>query len=127
MTSDPPLGHDALLTLARKTQAAAEDGDRDRLEEAARHLLEAVADHVGGERVALGRLAPDERRRLLEGQKRVIDLLVELAVAAHASGPYRCKDLTQQLFAELGTQAEDERLADARNGPSFVNRQREAP
>ena len=35
MASDPPLSHDALLTLARKTEAAARDGDRDRLTAAA--------------------------------------------------------------------------------------------
>ena len=111
MTFDPPLDHDALLTLARKAEAAARDGDRDRLETAALHLFEALADHVGAERVDLAHLPPGEGRLLLRGQQRLVDLLVELAVAAQSPGPCQCAHLAQQLSAHLSLQAGDERLA----------------
>lgn len=111
MTFDPPLDHDALLTLARKTEAAAHDGDRDRLETAALHLFEALLDHVGAERLDLLHLSPGKDRLLLRGQQRVIDLLVELAVAAQSPGPCDCDNLARQLSAQLSLQADDERLA----------------
>ncbi len=111
MTFDLPLDHEALLTLARKTEAAAHDGDPDRLETAALHLFEALVDHVGAERLDLAHVAPGEGRLLLRGQQRVMDVLVELAVAAQAPGPCHCDNLAQQLFAQLSLQAGDERLA----------------
>jgi hemerythrin-like domain-containing protein len=111
MTFDPPLDHDALLTLARKTEAAAHDGDRDRLETAALHLFEALLDHVGAERLDLVHLSPGEGRLLLRGQQRVVDLLVELAVAAQLPGPCHCNNFAQHLSAQLSLQADDERLA----------------
>jgi hypothetical protein len=111
VTFDPPLDHDALLTLARKTEAAAHDGDRDRLDTAALHLFEALVDHVGAERADLVYLSPGESRLLLRGQQRVVDLLVELAVAAQAPGPCHCDNLAQQLSAQLSLQADDERHA----------------
>jgi hypothetical protein len=111
MTFDPPLEHDALLTLARKTEAAAHDGDRDRLEAAALHLFEALVEHVGAEQFDLSHLAPGEGRLLSRGQQRIVGLLVELAIGAEAPGPCRCDDLAQQLLAQLSLQADDERLA----------------
>jgi hemerythrin-like domain-containing protein len=109
MTLSPPLNHEDLLTLARKTEAAARDGDRDRLETAALRLFEALLDHVGAERPALLQLPPGETRLLLRGQQRVIDLLVDLAVATKTPGPCRCDTVAQQLLAQLSLQADDER------------------
>lgn len=111
MTSDQPLNHDALLTLARKTQAAAHDGDRERIEADVLHLYEALADHVGAERLDLLNLPPDEVRTLMRGQQRIVDLLIELAVVAQTPGPCNCEHLAQQLSAELSLQAEHERRA----------------
>jgi hypothetical protein len=115
MASDPLLSHDALLTLARKTEAAARDGDRDRLTAAALRLFEALVDHLGAERLDLLHLSADEGHLLLRGQQHVVDLLVELAVAAQTPGPCNCDNLAQQLTAELTLQAEDERLAGVAN------------
>lgn len=111
MTFAPPLNHDALLTLAHKTEAAAHDSDRDRLETTSLHLFEALVDHVDAERLDLAHLAPGEGRLLLRGQQRVVDLLVELAVAAQSPGPCHCDNLAQHLSAQLSLQADDERLA----------------
>ena len=108
MSLTPPLSHEALLTLARKTEAAARDGDRDRLEASALHLFEALVDHLGAERPTLSELSPGENRLLQRGQQRVIDMLVDLAVVAQTPGPCRCQALAEQLLALLTLQAEDE-------------------
>ena len=47
----------------------------------------------------------------MRGQQRLVDLLVELAVAAQSLGECRCDHLAQQLSAQLSLQAGDERLA----------------
>lgn len=103
--------HNRLLTLARKAEAAADDGDPERLENAALTLFEALIGHVDRERSDLAQLAPGQRRLLVRGQQRVVDLLVDLAVEAQVPGPCRCHDLTRELSARLSLQAEDERRA----------------
>lgn len=120
MNLNPPPSHEDLLTLARKTEAAARDRDPARLEAAALRLFEALVDHVGVERVGLLQLPPGEARLLLRGQQRVIDLLVDLAVAAESAGPCRCDVLAQQLLARLALQAEDERQSLLLDGAAFV-------
>jgi hypothetical protein len=105
-----PLGHQELLTLARKTVAAAQDGDRDRLEAAALHLLDALLDHVDAERLELVRLPPAESRLLARGQDRLVGLLADLAFQVSAGGPCECELHAQQLLAHLSLQADDERL-----------------
>lgn len=109
MTTTSPLGHEALLTLARKLEAAASDQDRDRVEAAARRLLDALTDHVRAERSAVEALSPDASRQVATGQEHLIDDLLELAVDAHDEDLWRCDGLAQQLIAELAAQAEDER------------------
>ena len=103
--------HNQLLTLARKAEAAATDGDPERLENAALTLFEALINHVDLERSDLAQLAPAQRRLLVRGQQRMVDLLVDLAVEAQVPGPCRCHQLTRELSARLSLQAEDERRA----------------
>lgn len=109
---EPTLGHEALLTLARKTEAAALDGDRARLEAAAAHLLRALDAHVGAERADVAELTGPDRRVLALGQQHLAALIEELeAAVAYSDGECRCVALTQRLSAELRVQADGERLA----------------
>jgi hypothetical protein len=106
----PALDHDQLLTLAFKTQAAAHDGDRDRLKADTLKLFAAFTEHLLSERPALLRVSPGDARILLRGQQRIVDLLIELAVyAARNSGECCCDRLADTLLAELTLQADDER------------------
>ena len=109
MTTTSPLCHEALLTLARKLEAAASDQDRDRVETAARRLLDALIDHIRAEQAAMAVLSPEASREIATGQHRLIDDLLELAVDVHDEDLWRCDGLSQQLIAELTVQAEDER------------------
>jgi iron-sulfur cluster repair protein YtfE (RIC family) len=108
-----PLSHDALLTLARKTDAAAADGDRDRLVAAARHLLDALIDHIDSERTSLSQLPPEEHRKFTHAQQHLVDLLLDLLTTA-GSEPSRTPDLSRQLVGVLAREADDERLRFAR-------------
>lgn len=110
MYLSPVLNHDQLLTLAHKTQAAARDHDRDRLETNALQLFEALADHLRAEQPGLLEVAPADARLLERGQRRVVDDLVELvAQAATAQRDCRCDHLAEVVLAELSLQADDER------------------
>lgn len=109
MSVTSPLAHEALLTLARKLEAAAADGERDRVETAARRLLDALIEHLGAEQAGMVRLPPDRGYVLARGQERLVDLLVELAAGAHTQDLSRCDGLAQQLIAQLSLQADDER------------------
>ncbi len=109
--SPAPHDHNRLLTLARKAEAAADDSDPERLENAALTLFEALVTHVDLERSGLAHLAPGQRRLLVRGQQRVVDLLVDLAIEAQTPGPCRCPQLAHELSARLSLQAEDERRA----------------
>lgn len=111
MTFNPPLGHEELLTLTREARAAARDADPNRVQQDALRLFEALADHVGAERLDLLRVPPGESRLLLRGQQRVIDLIVDLAVEAASAGTCRCEAVADQLLAQLTLQVDDERLS----------------
>lgn len=109
MNTGSPFCHEALLTLARKLEGAASDGDRDRVEAAARRLLAALIDHIRAEEPEMALLEPDRARELARGQQRIVDHLVPLAVDVRNADLSRCDGLAQQLIAELSLQADDER------------------
>lgn len=110
--SDPALpetiDHEALLTLARKSQAAARDADPDRVETASLRLLEAFAIHVQAEQPALLRLTPGEARMVIRGQQRVIEAIIDLIIAAGSDSPCNCARLSEDLIVRLTLQSEDE-------------------
>ena len=108
------LRHEALLTLARKAQAAAEDGDIHRLEQAVSYLLDELALHILDERSALVALAPGEERLLARGQDHLLSDVAALAEATStgcAGQTKQCVDRVQELLTRLYLQARDERLA----------------
>jgi hypothetical protein len=109
MSIPSPLGHEALLTLARKLEGAASDGDRDRAEAEARRLSAALRDHLRAEQPSMTRLPPETAHRLAEGQRRLLDDLLELAVDVKEEELWRCDRLARRLIAELTVQADDER------------------
>ena len=100
--------HEELLTLVRKVAAAADDDDHERLEIAVPRLFAALLHHVADELRDLVALDPAECRRMLRGQQRILELLVDLALASETEGQ-RCERIAQQLLAELTVQAEAER------------------
>lgn len=108
MTGDRSLSHEDLLTLARKTEIAAREGDRSRLGAAALGLREALLVHLDAERPALLQLPVRQSGMLLGGQQRLVDLLGELG-AAGTDEPSRCGDVAQLLVAKLTMQADAER------------------
>lgn len=111
MALNPSRSHEELLTLARKVEAAATDHDRGRVEASSLRLFEALVDHIGVERSEFLRIPPGESRLLARGQQRVINRLIDVALAAQSPGPCRCADGAAGLVAELAVQAADERLA----------------
>lgn len=112
MTISGILSHDDLLTLARKVEAAAADGDRERVLYTAAHMFDHLREHIAAERANLHRLAPRDERLLGHGQRRVADVALELAIAAEtAPEECRCETLALELLALLEEQADDERLA----------------
>ena len=113
MALTQPHTHDELLTLARKLEAAACDGDADRVESAALKLNEALVDHLDVERLELLRLPPAQTRLITRGQQRVLAELAELVALAlaHAPGRCRCAAGAADVLARLYLQAGDERHA----------------
>jgi len=108
------LHHEALLTVARKIQAAADDGDVQRLEQAAEFFLDALATHVDDEAGAMTKLSPAEARILRRGQVRPLAFATELIrEASHgcSESPRHCVNRTEEVLALLTLQAKDERLA----------------
>lgn len=109
-----PLAHEALLTLARKVQSAAADEDPSHLEQAARHLRDALASHVRDEAAVMIDLPPEEARIFGRGQKRLLSLIAELvdeAAGGCRQPPERCQNRTEELLALLVLQARDEQSA----------------
>jgi len=108
------LRHEALLTLARKAQAAAEDGDIHRLEQAVSYLLDELTLHILDERSALVTLAPGEERILARGQGHLLSDVAALAEATStgcAGQTKQCVNRVQEVLTRLYFQARDERLA----------------
>jgi hypothetical protein len=109
MDTTSALCHEALLTLARKVEAAASDGDPDRVADAARRLLDALVAHIRAEQPEMAELPSGERAELARGQQRLLDHLGKLAVDARPDGAAGGA-LASLLVAELTVQADDERL-----------------
>jgi iron-sulfur cluster repair protein YtfE (RIC family) len=109
-----PLSHDALLTLAHKTDAAAADGDHHRLEEVARRFLDALLEHIHSERQLLLRLPPHERQIFTQAQHQLVNLLLTV-LTSQGSEPCHCTDLTREVLRVLAQEADDERLTFARD------------
>jgi hypothetical protein len=121
MTFDPPLDHEALLTLARKAEAAIRDDDHDRLATAVQRLSDALVDHVGAERPQLEDLPAGESALLEHGQERVLELLAQLSRIVGSSpafGSCHCVSLARQLLAHLSLQGNHERLAGVSISPN---------
>ncbi len=113
-TDDRPLDHEALLTLARKVEAAARDDDHERLTVAVQRLSDALVDHLSAERPQLARLPPGPGHLLEDGQERILELLADIARVVAQSptpDPRYGVNLVRQVSAELSLQAEHERLA----------------
>jgi hypothetical protein len=108
------LRHEALITLARKVCAAADDGDPVRLERAAVHLLDALTSHLSDEAIAMAALPPVEARGLQRGQRHLLSLAAKVVEEA-ARGCVRrlgyCSNHSEDLLAQLMLQARDERVA----------------
>lgn len=109
-----PLGHEALLTLARKVNAAAADTDPYRLREAARRFTIALDRHLQAEAAPMNRMVPAEARLLRKGQERICDLaaaLLEEAGRDCPASPRDCRSRAEELVAFLTLQARDEHHA----------------
>ncbi|MGH9080645.1 MAG: hypothetical protein ACRDYE_11345 [Acidimicrobiales bacterium] len=108
------LRHEALLTLVRKIQAAADDGDAPRLEQTAELLLDVLTTHIGDEAGAMTKLSPSEARILRRGKLRLLaqaNQLIRAAADGCSESSGRCVDLTEEMLALLTLQARDERFA----------------
>lgn len=104
--------HEALLTLARKVQAAATDADPDRMERATHDFTAALDRHLRSEIPRLGRMVAADARILERGQHRIHRLA---GLLDGASGRH-CRDrdarmLAGELVARLDLQSRRERLA----------------
>ena len=107
------LGHDGLLTLARKAHAAAGDAGTARLADDLGTFVHALAYHLDHELPTLSRLPPPEARLLRRGQARVSAAARALLRDAEegCAGPgRRCAARAEELLALLTLQARDERL-----------------
>lgn len=105
------MSHEALLTLACKVRAAADDGDPERLEQTTRRFSAALAGHLRYESAALGRMAPAEARLLKKGQGRICSLAADLLDDATRGCPVAhrdCRSRADELVALLRLQARDE-------------------
>jgi hypothetical protein len=120
MNSGSPLGHEELLTLARKVEAAASDGDRGHLESAAEQFLDELMDHLQAERVNLAELPSEDGTILVRRQQQLVDLAVELTAAAQRLEPRQCESLASQLVAMLSLTANDVRQSLGRVPPRPV-------
>ena len=107
------LGHDGLLSLARKAYVAAGDADTVRRAEDLGTFVHALGHHLDHETPTLSRLPPAEARLVRRGQARVS--VVARALLHDAEGGCtgrgrQCAARAEELLALLTLQASDERL-----------------
>jgi hypothetical protein len=113
------LGHEALLTLARKVQAAAEDADPGRLAGAVRRFAEGLVCHVRADSSSFVAAAPPESRILDRGNARLLRVTEELlADAEHGCTQVtqQCKERADEIVALLTLQIDGEGNAGRRRG-----------
>lgn len=79
--SGSALGHEELLTLARKVRAAAEDGDEPRFREASERFHVELERHLHSEYHDLLALPDPERSELVAGQQELREMAEALAGA----------------------------------------------
>lgn len=79
--AESALGHEELLTLARKVRAAAEDGDEPRFQEMTERFQAALEQHLQGETHDLDALPDPERSELAAGQQELREIAAALAGA----------------------------------------------
>lgn len=106
------LGHEGVLTLARKVQAAAQDADADRLADATGRFAEGLACHVLAETPAFVALAPPEARIIEPGSARLVALTEALLDDAERGGTQVSPTSAQradEIVALLTLQIDDER------------------
>lgn len=110
----PALGHEALLTLARKVSAAADDADVEHLSRSVRQFADALATHLRSEGATMTTVTPAEERILHRGQSRLRSLTAGLLWDADHECPHRlgyCSSRAEELLALLTIQAHDESRA----------------
>lgn len=104
--------HDELLGLAARLRlVSGSSAGSIECEVASLGLLGALAAHLDDERAEMARLAPGTTRMLLRGQRRLIELAIEAALASQHLSPRPCAELADELLARLSLQADDERRA----------------
>ena len=96
------------MTLARKVQAAAHDGDPVRLEFSRLRLVEELKAHLATEHELLSRLPEPQRAVLAQGQRRLMDLLGGLAQPTRGQPRPDSSQVADELLDCLGLQAGDE-------------------
>ncbi len=108
---DRNLGHDRLMTLALKLEAAARDRDRVRLRAEVAAFLLALEEHLAAEVPAFLPLSPSDARLLKRGQRRLwaaTRLLVQQSGCGGEGSTGAAVDRAQELRALLELQAHDE-------------------
>lgn len=112
--SRPPLGHEGLMTLALKVEAAARDGDPARLRAEAARFVEALEDHLAAEVPRFLALTPSDARILERGQRRLraaIRLLLQQSKRDCDERAGGSTERAQELKALLELQVLDEHRA----------------
>lgn len=107
----PLLGHQGLLTLARKVHAAATDGDPERLNTAACEFADALGAHLRNETFTRAHVAPSEERILRRGQARLWAVAHDLVAEAEGGcpRPHRyCTSRAEDLLTLMTLQAHEE-------------------
>jgi hypothetical protein len=108
--------HGALLTRARKTRAAASDGDRPRFEREAVNLLAAFRAHMAEETELIARLAGPVGDAVQRGQQELHDVISTLAAACEHTDLQLCMRLGSLVEAMLVVQVSREHEAVALTG-----------
>lgn len=100
--------------MAREIQAAAYDGDEQRLQRTAELFLDAFRTHLCDEAGAMASLSPTEGRLLRRGQSQLLALATGVLrdpAGGCSESPRHCADRAEEVLALLTLLARDERRA----------------